>query len=166
MLTPTAVEKIKSLAEEVSQREGCRLYDLEFSSQNKNRILRIFIDSESAPVSIDQCANVSKGLSLLLDVEDLIPGGEYELEVSSPGVERPLREVWHFQAALGRLIKLVTLDPIEGLPGETKALTAEVVKADENQIIVKYQEKELSVPLNNIKRAQTVFEFKNKNNKR
>src|SRR5689334_1425287 len=113
MLTNSAVEKVKSLAQEVSAREGCRLYDIDFSSNPKSRILRVYIDSVSAePVSIDQCANVSRGLSFLLDTDEFVSGGAYELEVSSPGVERVLREPWHFQLAVGKSVKVTTVEPI------------------------------------------------------
>src|ERR1700677_2020838 len=115
MLNPDSMEKIKSAADEVSRREGCFFYDLEFVGSRENRILRVYIDSESGLVSVEQCANVSKGLSLLLDVEDLVPGGHYDLEVSSPGLERVLRLPWHFKTVLGKDVKIVTHDPIEGL---------------------------------------------------
>ncbi|MCB0351495.1 MAG: ribosome maturation factor RimP, partial [Bdellovibrionales bacterium] len=146
MLSPQATEKLKLLADEVSRREGCLLYDLEFSGNPKNRVLRVFIEAEKETVSIEQCANVSRGLSLLLDVEDLIPGGNYELEVSSPGIERPLRLPWHFQKAIGQEVKLVTFDPIEGLKGEVKSFTTELVGADDEVAQFKYQEDLVRVP--------------------
>ncbi len=111
-LSEGALEKIKSLAAEVSQREGCILYDLEIVGSAQNRVLRVYIDEDSNGVAVDQCANVSRGLSLLLDVEDLIPGGAYELEVSSPGVERPLTQLWHYEKALGETIRVRTKEVI------------------------------------------------------
>ncbi len=166
MLSPDVVEKIKSLASEVSRREGCALYDVEFSGNPKSRVLRIYIEDEKSNVSIEQCANVSRGLSLLLDVEDLIPGDRYELEVSSPGVERPLREAWHFQKAIGQEIKVVTFDPVEGLKGEVKSLSGELLSADQSAFTMRYLDGEASVPYKNVKRAQTVFGFKKNEKKR
>jgi len=166
MLSPQATEKIKSLAEEVSQREGCRLYDVEFSGNPKNRVLRIFIESEAEQVSIDQCANVSRGLSLLLDVQDVIPGGQYELEVSSPGVERALRLPWHFQKAVGQEVKVITFDAVEGLKGEVKSLTGAVVSADEESVSLRYGESDVRLPYTNVKRANVVFGFKKNEKKR
>jgi ribosome maturation factor RimP len=101
-------EKLKSLASEVCQREGCTLYDLEFvaGSKGKGRTLRVYIDRLGAGVSVQDCTNVSRGLSLLLDVEDLVEGGAYTLEVSSPGLERVLREPWHFESALGERVEV------------------------------------------------------------
>jgi len=67
----------------------------------------IYIDAE-AGVTIQQCADVSNGLSLLLDVEDIVPGGKYSLEVSSPGLERNLSEEWHYEGAVGKVVKIKT----------------------------------------------------------
>lgn len=165
MLSPSAVEKIKNLADEVSRREECLLYDFEFSSNPKNRILRVFIEGEKEPVSIEQCANVSRGLSLLLDVEDVIPGGAYELEVSSPGVERPLRLPWHFQKAMGQTVKVVTLDPVVGLKGEVRSLAGELVEANDDALTILQGENRVQVDYKNVKRAQVVFGYK-KNEKK
>src|SRR5262245_53641529 len=79
--SPARMEQSRLFAEEVAVREGCRLYDMEL----RDRTLRAFIDRTPGGVSVDDCANVSRGLNLRLDVEDAIPGGRYELEVSSPG---------------------------------------------------------------------------------
>lgn len=166
MLSPNAAEKLKNLADEVSRREGCRLYDFEFSSHANNRILRIYIEGENSPVSVEQCANVSRGLSLLLDVEDVIVGGAYELEVSSPGIERPLRLPWHFQKAVGQEVKIVTLDPIEGLKGEVKSIGGVLSAADENKATVRWGDLDVAVDYQNIKRAQVVFGYKKNEKKR
>jgi len=166
MLSVQAIEKLKSLADEVSRREGCLLYDIEFSANPKNRVLRVYIDSESQGVSIDQCANVSRGLSLLLDVEDLIPGGEYELEVSSPGVDRLLREPWHFKKSLGQFVKVVTLDPVEDLGREVRSFTGQLKSADDQACVFETDKGELRVPYGNIKRAQIAFDYKKKEKKR
>lgn len=102
MLTTAQIEQIRGLAAEIAVREGCRLYDIEF----RDRTLRVFIDRPTGGVSVDDCVNVSKGLNLRLDVEDVVPGGRYELEVSSPGLERKLTEPWHFEGAVGQTVQL------------------------------------------------------------
>ncbi|CAN5692772.1 hypothetical protein BH10BDE1_BH10BDE1_01370 [soil metagenome] len=104
-------DKVTRMAAEVAAREGCEIYDFDFVGGGNSRALRIFIDklSETAAdgtstnkgVSIEDCSNVSRGLNLLLDVDDVIPGGAYNLEVSSPGLERPLRTAGHFKRAAG-----------------------------------------------------------------
>lgn len=105
MLSDSQLEELRKFAEEVALREGCLLYDLEFHG-GPNRSLRVFIDRDEGGVSIADCANVSRGLNLRLDVEDIIPDGHYDLEVSSPGLERKLSLLWHFNKAVGQQIRL------------------------------------------------------------
>lgn len=101
------------MAEEVSNREGCYLYDIEFVGGQTGRVLRVTIDKAGeGGVSIDDCSNVSRGLNLLLDVEDVIPGGAYSLEVSSPGLERALKEPRHYVMAVGRQVLVRTFQPL------------------------------------------------------
>jgi ribosome maturation factor RimP len=99
MISETSLQKIEILANDVALREGVKIYDIEFSGGAQGRILRIYIDKEGG-VGVDDCANVSRGLNLLLDVEDPIPGGKYVLEVSSPGLDRVLKKNWHFEQAV------------------------------------------------------------------
>ncbi|NJL24448.1 MAG: ribosome maturation factor RimP [Calothrix sp. SM1_5_4] len=125
MLTTGQLEQIRLYAEEVASREGCMLYDLEFRD-GPGRTLRVFIDKEPGGVSIDDCVNVSRGLNLRLDVEDVIPGGRYELEVSSPGMDRRLTQPWHFQKAVGQTVQLKYKDESgTGKPYEGKLLSVE-----------------------------------------
>jgi ribosome maturation factor RimP len=105
LLSDNQLDQVRKFAEEVAVREGCRLYDVEFHDGG-HRALRIYIDKAEGAVSIDDCANVSRGLNLRLDVEDVIPGGRYDLEVSSPGMDRKLTQLWHFQTAVGQTIRL------------------------------------------------------------
>ncbi len=105
MLTDSQLEEIRKFAEEVAVREGCLLYDLEFHD-GPNRALRVFLDKSPGGVSIEDCANVSRGLNLRLDVEDIIPGGQYSLEVSSPGLDRKLTQVQHYTGAMDKIIRL------------------------------------------------------------
>lgn len=105
MLSEAQLKVIRTCAEEVATREGCVLYDLEFHD-GPSRSLRVYIDKSPGGVSIDDCANVSRGLNLRLDVEDVIPGGRYDLEVSSPGLDRKLTQLWHFEQAVSREVRL------------------------------------------------------------
>lgn len=104
-MTPSQLEQIRKFAEEVATREGCVLYDLEFR-EGPGRALRVFIDKEAGGVGVEDCVNVSRGLNLRLDVEDIIPGGHYDLEVSSPGLDRKLTQLWHFEKATGQTVQI------------------------------------------------------------
>lgn len=105
-------ERFEVIASEVCERESVQLYDWELTGVGGSRILRVYIDRAGASIGIEDCSNVSKGLNLLLDVEDLIPGGSYHLEVSSPGLERVLKRRAHFQAAIGKRVYIKTFSPL------------------------------------------------------
>ncbi len=105
MLSDSQLLQVRTFAEEVASREGCLLYDLEFHD-GPARALRVYIDRTPGGVSIEDCANISRGLNLRLDVEDVIPGGHYDLEVSSPGLDRKLTQLWHFEKATGLQVRL------------------------------------------------------------
>ena len=105
MLSERQLEQVRQFAEEIAVREGCVLYDLEYHD-GPARALRVYIDKAAGPIGVDDCANVSRGLNLRLDVEDVIPGGRYDLEVSSPGLDRKLTQLWHFEKAVGQTVRL------------------------------------------------------------
>lgn len=157
MLSAEKIEKIKSLTQEVCEREGCLLYDIEFTGAGKHRVLRVMVEGQTEAVTIEQCANVSRGLSLLLDVEDIVPGANYDLEVSSPGLERPLREKWHFEKAVGKKISVVTLVTVEGQKNQSLKGTLSAV-SDEG-FTIEMDKGTAQVEFANVKRAQVLFEY-------
>jgi len=165
MLTENSRIKIESLADEVCKREGCRLYDLEFTTQQGQRILRIYVEGIESHVSVEQCAEISRGLSLLLDVDDPIPGGMYEQEVSSPGIERPLKRLWHFEKALGEKVKIKTNEALipqnrELRKGEnTKGVTGILKEIKDNKFVGQTESDLWVVPLEYVHKAHVVFEF-------
>lgn len=154
------LEKVRGIASEVSQREGCLLYDLEFTSSPHGRVLRVFIDRNSGTVSIDDCANVSRGLNLLLDVEDLIPGGGYELEVSSPGVERRLTQDWHFVRAIGQPVRLKVRAPTTGGLADVTPqalIDGTLTGVQDGLLKVLKDDKEWTIPMSEISKAHIRF---------
>ena len=117
LLDQNNLQDLKKLAQEVCQRESCRLYDLELTGGGKSRVLRVFILGVDQSVGLEQCAEVSRGLSWLLDTQEhIIQGNSYGLEVSSPGLERTLKEKWHFEEALQELVKVNLYKALEKLP--------------------------------------------------
>lgn len=176
-------DKVAQMAAEVAAREGCEIYDFDFVGSGGNRSLRVFIDKVGeGGVSIDDCSNVSRGLNLMLDVDDLIPGGAYNLEVSSPGLERPLRTPTHFERAKGSRAMVKTFEAFAELNpsldeasklklGRAKQLEGIIVGVetaasgvDEDAILVFDAENGGSVvrvhlPLTKVTKANTVFIF-------
>jgi len=166
MISGEVREKIEKIATEVTQREGCLLYDVVFSGGGGARILRVFIDKEMpGGAALEDCANVSRGLNLLLDVEDLIPGGQYHLEVSTPGIERPLRKPWHYRAVVGQKV-WIRLDCSLGKLGIQskkymghKQVSEVLQSSDETGVELNLENERLRINYENIERAHVVFEF-------
>ena len=158
------LEKVEKLAQEIALREGCVLYDLEFMGAGGTRALRIYIDRDMGP-SIDDCSNISKGLNLILDVEDVIPGGAYQLEVSTPGLDRHLRLAWHFEKVVGKKIWVRTKDSFEVF-GNTQSRWAKakqienVLTGIENDyLLFNVEDALVKIPRSAVQKAKVVFEM-------
>ena len=113
------VERVREAAERVAGSYGLEIFDVQFRREAAGMVLRVRIDrpgpaaSAEESVSVDDCANVSRDLSAILDVEDTVPTA-YTLEVSSPGLDRPLRGAADYERFTGRRAKLVVRTPVEG----------------------------------------------------
>ena len=149
MLTESQLEQIRQFAEEIAVREGCLLYDLEFR-EGPGRLLRVFIDKDAGGVSVNDCVNVSRGLNLRLDVEDVIPGGAYELEVSSPGLDRKLTQLWHFEKAVGKTVQV----KYGAEDGSTKTYEGKLVSADGKTASFENSKGPFAVDFPNIQKAR------------
>src|SRR5579864_1590293 len=100
-------EKIRAIAGRVAATYGVELVEVELKGGGKARTLRITIDKPEG-VTHEDCANVSREVSTILDVEDAVPGQSYTLEVSSPGLDRPLKRPEDYQRFTGSRLKLTT----------------------------------------------------------
>ena len=163
---PSWMSKLEEVALDVAKTQGCLLYDLEFVGAGKHRVLRVYIDKEDGSVGLHDCTAVSHGLSEYLDQhEDLIPGEEYALEVSTPGLERPLRKPWHFKKAVGKKIYIKTTKSLESVGvTDKKWKTAKTVEqvvdsADEVHVRFVIDGIEINVPYAIIDKAKIVFEM-------
>ncbi len=108
----TVVEQIRAIAERVGASEGIEVVDVQLLGGGGSRVLRLFIDRPEG-VSHADCELMSQQVGTILDVEDIIPGGKYTLEVSSPGVERKLSRPRDFERFTGQKIKVTLKDPVE-----------------------------------------------------
>lgn len=171
MIPETSLQKVHELASQVAASAGVSIYDIEFAGSNHGRVLRIFIDKEGG-VGIEDCANVSRGLNEFFDTdEDLIPG-KFDLEVSSPGLERPLKKDWHFEKAVGQKVWIKTAKPMESF-GSTdsklksaKQITDTLIAVENGNAKIKVGDEDVFIPLSAIEKAKTVFEFKEKQEKK
>ncbi|MHB0977609.1 MAG: ribosome maturation factor RimP [Candidatus Aquicultorales bacterium] len=140
-------ERLVALIEPALDRMGLELIDLELKREAGGKVLRVFIDSPNG-VTLDTCADASNLLSETLDEKDPIVG-PYSLEVSSPGIERPLTKKEHFKRFLGERVRVKTYGPVNG----RKDFTGILVGADENGIRVKVDSDEASIEYAKISKA-------------
>lgn len=150
-------ERLARLVEPVVVGMGYELVGVEFDFHQ--RILRVYIDSE-AGIMIEDCSRVSHQLSGLLDVEDPIPG-DYQLEISSPGMDRPLFTPAHFQRFKGSLARLQLLRPLDG----RRKFKARLLGLEAGHVIVQDGETKFEIPFELIDKARLVPEFEHKDTK-
>ncbi|HMH02418.1 MAG TPA: ribosome maturation factor RimP, partial [Terriglobales bacterium] len=107
------VDRVREIAERVAASTGLEIVEVELRGGGKARMLRIFIDKPGG-VTHEDCANLSREVGTILDVEDVIPGVSYLLEVSSPGLDRKLIRPADYERFTGSRVKLTTRQPVNG----------------------------------------------------
>jgi ribosome maturation factor RimP len=142
-------DELAQLLEPAVERLGYELVDLEVRLGG-NGLVRLYIDKPDG-VDLEDCENVSRAVSALLDVEDPLPGN-YNLEVSSPGLDRKLTKVEHFQRFMGETVKVQTRFPIEG----RRRFRGTLVSSDDENIVVEVDGESHSLPLKTIDTARLV----------
>lgn len=149
----TIGEKIKLLIEPIVKTEGMELIDIEYKTGSKH-FLRIFVDKTGGLTHSD-CAKISSQAGELLDMEDLI-AEEYMLEVSSPGLDRPLKNEADFKRNKGNLVSIYLDTPMEG----TKMFAGRVIDTENQKIILKKNSNEIiNIPVSNIVKGNLKIEF-------
>ncbi|MDG1310848.1 MAG: ribosome maturation factor RimP [Porticoccaceae bacterium] len=149
-----ADQKLRQLIQPVVEALGCELWGLELQTGGKTKLLRIYIDRGEDGIGIEDCERVSRQSSAVLDVEDAI-NGEYILEVSSPGMDRPLYELGQFEQYIGEDISLRLRFPFEGRRNFKGRLTA----VDGDEIAVVVADHEFLFPVEGIEKANVVPRF-------
>ena len=134
---------------------GFELIDVEYLSVSGRWVLRLFIDKEGG-VTIDDCVSASRELGDLLDVKDVI-NNEYVLEVSSPGLNRPLKREKDFIKFIGNKIKCRMAVPVDG----QKNFSGSLKDFKEGMIFLKTESRIVELPLEGIEKANLVYEFDN-----
>jgi ribosome maturation factor RimP len=157
----SALERVKELATRVASSYGLDIFDVELKREGGQQVLRVFVDrpgpsaTPEESVSIEDCARVAEELGTLLDVEDVMPG-EYTFEVSSPGLDRPLRSADDYRRFAGRWAKIVTSEPVQ----RQTAFAGRVKGIDGDDVLFESEGKKLmKLPLRLISRARLDIEF-------
>ena len=158
------LDRIREAAERVAHSEGLEIFDIEWKV-GKQRLLRVYIDRVPDPadpsrpaskISHEDCSQVSEQLSVILDVEELVPGAAgYILEVSSPGMDRKLIKPSDYERFIGRLARVWVAEPVEKqtyFEGRLAGYADGIVK-------MTVRDREIAVPFAGIRKANLVVEL-------
>ncbi|NIQ96392.1 MAG: ribosome maturation factor [Desulfuromonadales bacterium] len=162
MATGTIRQKVEGLIEPVLSDLGYELVDLEYRREGRDMVLRFYIDREGG-VTLDDCVDVSREVGSLLEVEDVIPGS-FRLEVSSPGLDRPLKKKADFERFAGNLARIKMLDRIDpdGRGHERKTFVGRLQGLREGSVVLELSDKKggtALLPLDGIERANLEIEI-------
>ncbi|ESQ05368.1 ribosome maturation protein RimP [Streptomyces sp. PVA_94-07] len=162
-MSTTLSDRLRELIEPLVSSQELDLEEVTVTPAGKRRVLRVVVDSDDG-VQLDTCADFSRSISARLDETDLMGEGEYVLEVTSPGADRPLSEYRHFVRATGRLVKF-HLTPDAG----AEELVARIEAVDEDGLDLEVpgvkgrKPKQRRLPLKDVARARVEIEFNRKN---
>ena len=147
------LERIREAAERAARTAGVEVVDVEWKI-GKQRFLRVYIDKPEG-VNHRDCEAVSEQLGVPLDVEDLVPGPRYILEVSSPGLDRKLTKASEFERFTGRLAKISTMQPVEN----ATFFEGRLAGYSDGRVKIDVKGKIVELPLSDIRRANLVVEL-------
>jgi len=142
----TDIEIIKNLVLPILDNAQILLVDMQLRGSPNNQVLSIYVDTEEG-VTLQQIATITREIEGLLDLEDPIRG-KYRLDISSPGIDRPLTEIWQFKKNIGRNLKVQFKvdDTIQEKKGK-------LIRVDEINLCLLKDEQEINIPLSQIRKA-------------
>lgn len=146
--------KIFEIAKPIAAENDCYIYDLEYIKEGKSRVLRIYADKESGGISLDECEAISRKISEVLDKSDPI-SENYMLEVSSPGIERRLRNPEHFEKYIGETIDIGLYQAING----SKTLSGRLIFFENEKITLETESGEISIMQSETTNVKLHFDF-------
>ena len=151
--------RVAGIVEGIVAPLGMELVDVEYKREGRQMVLRLFLDREGG-ITLDDCAEVSRELSEILDVEDFI-GDRYTLEVSSPGLNRPLRKESDYDRFRGRLVKIRTFELLADEAGNRrKTFLGDLEGLHDGVVVIRLREGQMArIPLEKIAKAHLEFEL-------
>lgn len=154
------IDRVREIVERVAASLGLEVVEIELKGGGKAKMLRIFID-KAAGVMHEDCADLSREVGTIFDIEDIIPGGSYTLEVSSPGLDRKLSKPADFERFKGSLVRLQTQEPIGG----TRNFEGRLTQFQDGRLTLetpagkKHPATQFTIELDNVAKASLVPEF-------
>ena len=145
--------KVRRVAERILESEGMELVDIEYRRERGGRVLRLIIDQEGG-VTLDDCASISHELDRNLDVEDISPG-PYTLEVSSPGLNRPLKKESDFHRFINRVVRVKTSSPVE----DRRTFRGRLLACRDGFVEIEVERSVVKIPMDCIVKANLEYEF-------
>lgn len=155
----TICDQVAAIVQPILDSKHIELVDIEFARMGKDSVLRLFIDKDGG-IALDDCAGVSHELSAILDVEEVI-ATNYTLEVSSPGLDRPLKKTEDYLRYVGRLVKIRTYDQfLDDSGNKRKTFLGTLDGLVDGNIKISLKEGQTaSIPLERVAKANLEFEF-------
>lgn len=151
----TLTDAVTRIAERAAAREGIDVWDVEVLGSGKQRLIRIYIDKPEG-VSHADCELISQQVGTVLDVEDIVPGGGYQLEISSPGIERKLHRIEHFQRFVGQKARVALREPIDG----QRRFEARIAAVEDAVIVLETAAgKSIRVRMEQVEKANVKYEW-------
>ena len=141
------MDRVRTIAEPLISDEGMELVDVEYRRESKGWVLRLYLDKEGG-VTLDDCTRISREVGRGLDVEDFMQA-PYTLEVSSPGLTRPLKSEKDFMKYRHSLIKVKTLDPVDN----RRQFKGRLLGVSESRIELEVEGKIFQIPFSNVAKA-------------
>jgi ribosome maturation factor RimP len=141
--------EVESLIQPLVENFGVKFYGTEVVKENDEQIFRVYITSKDG-ISLDKCAEISNALSPILDTNPPIKE-KYFLEVSSPGVERKLKNKYHYENSIGELLKVTTY--------EKEKIKGELISVEDDGINLEVKDETLNIKFDDIKKAKTYIEW-------
>jgi ribosome maturation factor RimP len=147
------VDRVSAIADPILSNEGMELVEIEYRRESKGWVLRLYIDKEGG-VTLDDCTRISQEVGRSLDVEDFI-STPYTLEVSSPGLARPLKKEKDFMKYRNHMIKVKTIDPIEN----RRQFKGKLLGITENRIEIAMDGGVFQILLSNVAKANLEIDW-------
>ena len=146
-------KRVETVALPLLEELGLELVEVQFRREQSGWVLRLIIDKQGG-VNLEDCTAVSRELSQLLDIEDFIDQA-YNLEVSSPGLDRPLKSMADFQRFTGRKAKIKTIEPIAG----EHVFIGKIQQTEGESIVLEVSRREVVIPFSQVAKARLEVEF-------